>query len=168
MAALLASSVAVAEPPPAASPASAPSLADPLRDVPDFSAPSQPPVPEESLGFMLFRTVLVLGIVVAGAYVSLWALKRMMGIRGVAGAGASVVTLMERIPLDQKRALFVVKAAGEYLLIGGGEGSLSLLSKLDGAEVERLQEQKPSGAVALSPFLQKLLARKGGPTPPAA
>jgi hypothetical protein len=64
--------------------------------------------------------------------------------------------------------LFVVRAAGEYLLLGGGDGGIALVSKLDPAEVERLQREKPPAPLALSPFLQKLLTRRGGTPPPTA
>ena len=32
-----------------------------------------------------------------------------------------VVSVVERLPLDQRRTLFVLKAGDEYLLVGGGE-----------------------------------------------
>jgi flagellar biogenesis protein FliO len=81
-----------------------------------------------------------------------------------------MVTVLERVPLDQKRSLFVVEAAGEVLLVGGGDGSLSLISKLDRAEVDKLRAAAASsrGPAQLSPFLQKLLGRKDVPPPPAS
>lgn len=126
------------------------------------------PVPAEelSLGWTLIRTFVVLGIVVLCAYITLnFGLRRLMGIAAVPRS-QGVVQLVERIPLDQKRAMFVIKAAGEYLLIGGGEGTLSLIAKLDPQEVERLQQQRPP-SLSLSPLLQKLLKRRDVPAPPA-
>jgi flagellar biogenesis protein FliO len=76
------------------------------------------------------------------------------------------VSVLERVTLDQKRSLFVVEAAGEILLVGGGDGSLSLISKLDRAEVDKLRAASPSQPLQLSPFLQKLLGRKDAPPPP--
>ncbi len=137
---------------------------------PELPPLASDPPPDESLGlgWLLLRTLVVLGIVVASIYLTLnYGLRRLMGIKGMPSGRATVVQVIERIPLDQKRALFVVKAAGEYLLVGGGEGSLSLVTKLDPAEVDRIQAQPPA-AITLSPFLQKLLARKGGPPPPSA
>ena len=80
--------------------------------------------------------------------------------------GQAVVQVVERIRLDQKRSMFVVKAAGEFLLIGGGEGALQLIAKLDPAEVEKLQQLRPP-ALAVSPLLLKLLKRRDVPLPPA-
>lgn len=117
-----------------------------------------------SLGGTLLKTMLVLGIVVGLIYLSLnFGLRKLMGVRGVSMGRSSLVKVVERIPLDPKRSLFVIHAAGEYLLVGGGDEGLSLLSKLDAAEVERhLAERKQNGGAA-SPFLQKLLSRASQP-----
>jgi flagellar biogenesis protein FliO len=138
-----------------AAPATAAPPVIPPADVPDDVVRA-----DESIGFTLLRTLIVLGMVVMMAYVSLnWGLRRFLGIKPPTGGGG-VVAVLERVSLDQRHALFVVKAAGEYLLVGGSEGSLSLISKLDTAEVEKLRAQAPV-PLTLSPFLQKLLTRKG-------
>ncbi len=130
---------------------------------------AQTPVEDdpESMVGTLFRTLLVLAIVLGLVYVSLnYGLRRLMGLRGLPTGRSTLVKVIERIPLDPKRSLFVVQAAGEYLLIGGGDDGLNLLGKLDAAEVERVLDQQLKQAPQISPFLQKLLSRKGA-TPPA-
>ncbi len=128
--------------------------------------PDAAPVEELNLGWTLVRTFVVLGFIIMVIYVTLnFGLRRLMGISAVP-RGQAVVQVVERIPLDQKRAMFVVKAAGEYLLIGGGDGSLQLIAKLDAPEVEKLRLQRLPG-IALSPFLQKLLKRREDPAAPA-
>ncbi len=148
----------------------APAVAPPARD--DLASPSWNEAQgneDFGYGWVLLRTLVVLGIVLAVIYLTLnFGLRRLMGLKGLPSGHASVVTLLERVPLDQKRALFVVKAAGEYLLVGGADGGLSLIAKLDAAEVERLQRERVATPLALSPFLQKLLTRRGGPPPPSA
>jgi len=126
----------------------------------------------ESLGWMLTRTLLLFGGVVASIYLTLnVGLRKLMGLQGVPMGRPSVVSVLERVPLDQRRTLFVLKAADEYLLVGGGESGLQLLSKLDTEAVERIRsERPPAKVVSLSPFLQKLLARRdatpsGAPQP---
>ncbi|NTX56742.1 flagellar biosynthetic protein FliO [Myxococcus sp. CA039A] len=118
----------------------------------------------ESMGWMLIRTLLVLGAVVASIYLTLnVGLRRLMGLQAAAPGKQTVVTVVERLTLDPKRALFVVKAADEYLLVGGGEAGLQLLSKLDSEAVERIRAQRPqTNVVPQSPFLQKLLSRRSG------
>ncbi|MBL0693285.1 flagellar biosynthetic protein FliO [Comamonas sp. JC664] len=121
----------------------------------------------ENLGWALVRTLLVLGVVVASIYLTLnVGLRKLMGLQGAAMGRQPLVSVVERLPLDQRRSLFVVKAADEYLLVGGGEGGLQLLSKLDVEAVERIRAQRPqTNAVSLSPFLQKLLSRRSGGSP---
>ncbi len=117
------------------------------------------------MGAMLFRTFVVLGVVILSIYLTLnFGLRRLMGLKAPLGM-TGVVTVVERVALDQRRALFVVKAGGEYLLVGGGgEGALSLLCKLSAEEVDRALREKSSGGLAMSPFLQKLLARRPPPS----
>ncbi len=118
----------------------------------------------ESLAGTLLRTLLVLGMVLGLVYVSLnYGLRKLMGVRAtpLGGGARGLVTVVERIPVDPRRSLFVVRAAGEYLLVGGAEGGMNLISKLNPEEVQKLlaEQQKPQSASA-SPFLMKLLSRK--------
>lgn len=136
------------------------------------SAPSQLPVggsidaEPESLGWMLFTTFLSLGAIVVLIYLTLnFGLRRLMVARGTPFGGRGIVKLVERVMLDQKRALFVVQAAGEYLLVGAGEDGLSLIARLNAPEVERVLQRPASAGGQLSPFLQKLLQRKGDEPP---
>ncbi len=144
--------------------------ADPARRAGEPEVPKWTPLTEGaddglSLGWTLVRTLVVLGIVLGTIYLALnVGLRRLMGV-AVPGA-RGLVSVVERVQLDQKRALFVVRAAGEYLLLGGGDSGLSLITKLDAAEVERFQKEQPAGA-QWSPLLRKLSSRKG-PTPPSA
>lgn len=135
---------------------------------PTIDDPSSAP---DALGYQLIKTLFALALVVGIIYLTLnYGLRRLMGLKaGPLGGRSGVVDVVERIPLEQRRTLFVVKAAGEYLLVGTSEGGMTLISKLDTAEVERIQrEQKPS-PLQLSPFFQKLLSgqKKRGPPPQA-
>jgi flagellar biogenesis protein FliO len=156
-------------------PAAPPEVAAPTSGAPATVA--EPEIPASELppglvgaedldvGWALVRTIVVLGLVLALVYLTLnVGLRRLLGVKGATSAG--LVTVLERVPLDQKRALFVIEAAGEVLLVGGAEGSLTLISKLDAAEVARLREAAGSPPVEVSPLLQKLLGRKQSPPSP--
>ncbi len=179
-----ASSVPATQPVPAAEEAPAlkaePALAEPAlkREPSDkdrelteaWQDPTLEPAAEaepDSLGWTLIRTLLVLGAVVASIYLTLnVGLRRLMGLQAQSAGRQPLVSVVERLPLDQRRSLFVVKAADEYLLVGGGEAGLQLLSKLDAEAVERIRAQRPqTNVVPLSPFLQKLLSRRSGGSP---
>jgi flagellar protein FliO/FliZ len=158
----------VAAPPTASAPAS-PTAASPQSELPDpFAAQPPPPEEQESLGWTLVRTLLLLAAVLAMIYLTLnVGLRRLMGLQSVGMGRQPVVTVVERVALDQRRTLFVLKAADEYLLVGGGEGGLQLLSKLDTQAVERIRAESPRpSALPISPFLQKLLSRRSGSSTP--
>lgn len=150
-----------------------PTPAQPIaRNAPEPEIPvSEPPdllkdQAELDLGWSLVRTIVVLGIVVALAWLTLnVGLRRLMGI-GPAAGRRGIVSVIERVPLDQKRTLYVVKAGDEVLLLGASDLSVNFLSKLDAKVVE--EATKPAGQVTLSPFLQKLLGKKDAPPPPPA
>ena len=161
---------AAAAPAPVSPTAAAPAGPDsPDSELPDPFAP-QPPAGEEqeSMAWTLVRTLFLLGAVLAFIYLTLnVGLRRLMGLQGAGVGRQSLVTVLERVPLDQRRTLFVLKAADEYLLVGGGEGGLQLLSKLDTQAVERIRAEAPRpSAIPLSPFLQKLLSRRSGSSTP--
>jgi flagellar protein FliO/FliZ len=164
-----------AAPAPAApeAPARAAPSAEPPWEDPTLEKPAEAGEEQESLGWTLFRTLMLLGAVVAAIYLTLnVGLRRLMGLQGASLGRQPLMSVVERLTLDPKRSLFVVKAADEYLLVGGGEGGLQLLSKLDPEAVARIREQRPqASAVPMSPFLQKLLSRRTGGSqsqPPSA
>jgi len=122
---------------------------------------------EESPILRVFWMFAAMAFVIGAIYITLnFGLRKLMGARAV--GAASLVQVMERIPLDQKKSLYVLRAAGEYLLVGGADGGLGLICKLDSQEVERLERESRVQAQGLSPFLQKLLSRRGGSPPPSA
>ena len=158
-------------------PTAAAEVAAPLPPAPEPKPTMEPELPRSQppdlaaadldVGWALLRTMVVLGMVVLLAWLTLnVGLRKLMGIRPT--VGTQLITVLERVPLDQKRALFVVEAAGEVLLVGGGDAGLSLLAKLDKAEVDRLRAAGGEGGLKLSPLVQKLLGRKDVPPPPAA
>ncbi len=85
---------------------------------------------ELNLGWALLRTAVVLAGVILLADLTLnVGFRRLLGIKPSTTKG--LVTVLDRVVLDAKRSLFVVKAGSEVLLLGGAEGSVTLLSKID-------------------------------------
>ncbi|MBL8917716.1 MAG: flagellar biosynthetic protein FliO [Myxococcaceae bacterium] len=124
---------------------------------------------ELDLGWSLVKTFVVLGLVVAIAWLTL-----NVGLRKLLGVGApgrlGIISVLERVPLDQKRTLYVVRAGDEVLLLGASDLSVNFLSRLDPklAEAATPRPAATPGPVTLSPFLQKLLGKKDAPPPPPA
>lgn len=89
-----------------------------------------------SLLWMMFQTIFVLAFMCALAYVALRVLPRRAG--GV--SLSSMVQIVDRVPLDQRKSLYVVKVAGQWLLIGSSEAGLHLISELDPKVAEQEAE----------------------------
>lgn len=99
------------------------------RDEPALEWGGRAPGPSESLLGALLRMLLVLALVLALVYLTLnFGLRRLMRVGARAQA---LVQVHERIPLEPKKSLYLVEAAGEYLLLGAGEGQVSLLTRID-------------------------------------
>ncbi len=81
-------------------------------------------------GGSLAASLLTLGLVCLLAWVTL----RWLARRGI-GQGRQVIRVVARCPLDARRSVYVVEAAGRNFLLGAGEGGLSLLAELDAAAV---------------------------------
>jgi flagellar protein FliO/FliZ len=166
--------LAISGPPPAASATPAP----PTADVP---APSPAPITEdptvlghgpgtpslsdadqpESLGMALVKMVLGLGVTLGAIYLSLSYLARRLQ-QLPAGRG-TLVKVVERLPLEPRRTLYVVEAAGEYLLVGSGEGPMALITKLDAEKAKAVISQaRAAVSDAPRPFWLRLLAKRTG------
>lgn len=135
----------------------------PKSDPPDFMREGS----DADLGWSLVRMLVVLGLVVAIAYLTLnVGLRKLLGLPAAGRKG--LVSVVERVPLDQKRTLYVVRAGDDLLLLGGTDLGVSFLAKLDPKLAESIPVSPPPGQVISSPFLQKLLGKKEAPPPPPA
>jgi flagellar biogenesis protein FliO len=91
-----------------------------------------PSLAQGSFALDLLRTLVALVAVCLLVFVSLRFLAR-RGIGGFAfGASAGIVRVLQRVPLEPRRALYVVAAGKRVLLIGSGEsGAPRLIAELD-------------------------------------
>jgi flagellar biosynthetic protein FliO len=95
-------------------------------------------------GALMLTSLLVLVLVCVAAWVALRLVARWLEGRRV-GGGVSVVA---RVPLEPRRALYVVEAGGRRLLIGSSEGGVSLVTEL---APEASAEAAPDAAAAAKP-----------------
>lgn len=93
-------------------------------------------------GVSLLQTLLALAAVCILAWVVLrWSARRGLGL-----GGGRRVKVLERVPLDGRRALYLVEVGGRVLLLGAGEGaSPAVLAELDPKELPELPEGKSFG-----------------------
>ncbi len=115
----------------------------------------------EGMGLLLVKMVLGLGVTLGAIYLSLAYVARRL--QQLPGSRGTVVKVVERLPLEPRRTLFVIEAAGEYLLVGAGEGPMSLIAKLDAEKARAMMAQaREAGAGAPRPFWLRLLSGRPG------
>ena len=107
-----------------------------------------PDVP--NYGTQIVQGILALFAVCLLAWVSLRLWSRRLA--GGSERGRGPLRVVARLPLEPRRTLFVIDAAGKYLLVGSAEGGLAMLGELDREAVERALAQTPP-----SPGLRALL-----------
>ena len=100
---------------------------------PSMSEAVVPGIGWESLGLSFAS----LGVVCLVA----WGALRLLAGRGAGTRKASgAIRVVARCPLEPRRAVYVVEAAGRHLLIGVGDGPMTVLAELDGDKLPGVQE----------------------------
>ncbi|HVU52333.1 MAG TPA: flagellar biosynthetic protein FliO [Polyangia bacterium] len=94
-------------------------------------------------------SLLSLGLVCVVAYV---ALKLLAG-RGV-GRASGAVKVLARCPLEPRRSVYVIEAAGKCLLVGVGDGPMTVLAELDAGALPK-ETAPPKFADVLARVLRR-------------
>ena len=79
-----------------------------------------------SYGLFIVKALAALAVIAAAA----WALVRFGGQR-LGRRKDAKMQVLERLPLDTRRSLFIVEVDNKRLLIGTSEGSVRLVERLD-------------------------------------
>lgn len=90
-----------------------------------------------SLLWTFVQTIFALGVVCLLAYVIL---KMILPRLSIVGTGRTMVRVVDRTPVDQRRSLLVVEVTGRWLLVGVSEGGLQLISELEPEKAEQEAE----------------------------
>jgi flagellar biosynthetic protein FliO len=88
-----------------------------------------------------------------------WGALRLLAGRGF-GKASGAVRILARCPLEPRRSVYVIEAAGRCLLIGVGEGPMTVLAELDGDKLPR-----PAVAGVPGARFAEVLARVVRPKP---
>ncbi len=105
------------------------------------------------LGGSLAVSLVSLGVVCLLAYVALKLLSR----RGV-GRASGPIKVLARCPLEPRRALYLVEAAGRSFLIGVGDGPMTMLAEVGTADVQAPLPASEPGA-RFADVLARVLGR---------
>jgi flagellar biogenesis protein FliO len=119
----------------------------------DSIAPSQvAPDPLAGVAWLgeVFFAVLAIGLLV-------W-----VGLRLYGRSRGGLMRVVARLPLEGRRSLYLVEAAGSFLLIGAGEGGLSTRGELYAEKVRLALAAGQRDAKPLSARLLELWKQAGG------
>src|ERR1700722_9113844 len=72
-----------------------------------------------------------------------WGALRLLAGRGV-GKASGAVRIVARCPLEPRRSVYAIEAAGRCFLIGVGEGPMSVLDELDAGRIKDDPAASPS------------------------
>jgi flagellar biosynthetic protein FliO len=89
-----------------------------------------------------------------------WAALKLLAGRGV-GKATGAIRVVARCPLEPRRSLYVVEAAGRCFLVGVGDGPMAMLAELDA----RALPSAPVAAPRFADVLARLLGRPRGAAP---
>jgi len=135
----------------------APAPAAPLTGKPMVHAAPSYSDTGSSLASMAGSLVVVLGLIFAFA----WLMRRVQGLRP---AGAGMLKIEGGLQLGAKERVVIVQAGDARLLLGVTAGSITLLQRMDDAQIETVQNIEaagnPSFQQAFGEQLNKLLGRK--------
>lgn len=80
---------------------------------------------------------LALSFVSLGAVcVVAWVALKLLAGRGV-GKASGAIRVVARCPLEPRRSVYVIEAAGRCFLVGVGDGPMAMLAELDAAALPR-------------------------------
>jgi flagellar biogenesis protein FliO len=105
----------------------------------------------------LVETFVTLLAVCALAFVVLWGARRL----GV-GRPSGPIELHGHLPLDARRAIYLVKVGDQVFVVGVGEGGFSKLGELPASALPAAQ---PGRAAPFADVLARALGRRAGAGP---
>jgi len=112
-----------------------------------------------SFTWLVLQTLLILAAVCLLAYLLLrWGMRRFQG--GPAGAG-SALKVLDRLPLEPRRALYVVEVGNRILLLGTSEQQTTLLAELDEETAQLLRAEWSAPAAGRKSFREVLSEKMG-------
>lgn len=97
----------------------------------------KPEVEEESYAWLIFKTILVLGMLVGGFYYFFRFVTKKAGIQVL---GKDVINVLSLVPVGQNKFMQVVEIAGRMLVIGVTDNNISLITEIDDKEeIDRIR-----------------------------
>lgn len=122
--------------------------------------------PDLHYGWALAKTAVALAVVVG---LMILVVKIGAGrLSGAAWRGAGsgrLLEVVERLPVGQRQSVVLVRAAKSYLVVGLSEAGLQLVTTLDGASVQMVEDRRGVPDSSAGGRFAQLLSPKGASKP---
>lgn len=120
----------------------------------------RPKVEDESMGWLMFRMIFVLGLLAAGFYMFVRFIQQKSGIQI---SGQNVIQVLSVSPLGPGKTLHVVDMAGKVFLLGVSENNINLLTEIkDKDEIDRIRLMSSRSAPVSGRGFQEILTEQIG------
>ncbi|MDX9703457.1 MAG: flagellar biosynthetic protein FliO [Candidatus Auribacterota bacterium] len=115
-----------------------------LFDEPSFSIQQENPVPEVNMKKLVFNVFFMLTLMIVGIIVVVWVLKMFLGGKdAMFSKQERYLQVVDRLFLDNKKVVYLIKILDEILIVGGTSDHLNLLDKItDSQKVELLASRE--------------------------
>ena len=113
-----------------------------------------------SLWPTFLRTVVMLSAVCLLAYLLLGKLMPKLLQIEPPTASRRLLKVVDRLAIDQKRSVMILQLGDEYFLVGAAEQNITLMSKLDAEQLERLLAEPVPTAPGLAKLGELLVRRQ--------
>lgn len=114
---------------------------------------------ERTFAQAMVQMVFMLAAVCALAYAILGRLlPRLLRIE-VPTAQRRIMTVVDRLPVDQRRSIIVLRVADQHYLVGIAEQGISLISRIESEEIEQALATAPAPAPRLGRLTATLTGR---------
>jgi flagellar biogenesis protein FliO len=121
----------------------------------------KPTVEEESYIWLIFKTIIVLGILIGGFYFFYKFVTKKTGMQLL---GRDVIKVLSVVPVGQNKFLQVIDLAGRIMVIGVSDSSINLITEvLDRNEIDRIRllssKSSPIHPGGFQDYIAKYIAR---------
>ena len=121
---------------------------------PGHSAPAAGGYGELALTSLLVLVLVCVVVLVVARYARRWL--------GGRAPGDGLVTVRARVPLEPRRALYLIEVGGRTLLVGSSEGGVTLVSEVAAADLPVRAEPARGGFAELVARARARRGRAGG------
>ncbi len=117
----------------------------------------RPKVAEESYGWMIFKTLLILGVLVGGFYYFFRYVTKKTGVQVM---GEEVMQILSIVPIGQNKFLQVVDLAGKLLVLGVTDNNINVITEVtDKTEIDRIRLLASKTKVAAKESFQSIVMK---------